>query len=256
MKTNVESLVFSITTLSATLPGAERRENTHEHQCVCVEVNTDVLSAWGTSTNTRKHAYLHRSWWWGTLCKSTRLCRCQSERRLVRQSGLLGLHPAHPRWCRSTAGERHKGFQAEYTHTHVQFISPHLRLLCFAKKEKTRAEGFLFKHEVTTYEHVLSAFVSARVTVEMLSKAWFYMGTFVLRDRNTARSICVAAYALNVQDGPRATWAITASYSNSECSRQSGVKNIVPLGDGVTSTSRQQNVLLNKELQKGKEWFF
>lgn len=34
-----------------------------------------------------------------------------------------------------------------------------------------------------TYQHVLSAFVSAGVTVEMLSKAWFYMSTFVLQHR-------------------------------------------------------------------------
>lgn len=41
----------------------------------------------------------------------------------------------------------------------------------------------LFSNESLTYQHVLPAFVSAGVTVEMLSKAWFYMGTFVLQNK-------------------------------------------------------------------------
>ncbi len=44
-------------------------------------------------------------------------------------------------------------------------------------------QGFLFSDEVQTYQHILSAFVSAGVTVEMLSKAWFYMSAFVLKHR-------------------------------------------------------------------------
>lgn len=34
-----------------------------------------------------------------------------------------------------------------------------------------------------TYQHIISAFVSARATVEMLSKAWLYMSPFILQDR-------------------------------------------------------------------------
>ena len=39
----------------------------------------------------------------------------------------------------------------------------------------------LMQDMVSTYQHVLSAFVSAGVTVEMLSKPWLYMCTFVLQ---------------------------------------------------------------------------
>lgn len=48
--------------------------------------------------------------------------------------------------------------------------------------------SFLISYEDLTYQHILSAFVSARVTVEMLSKARFYMSTFVLQHRKQSQN--------------------------------------------------------------------
>lgn len=44
------------------------------------------------------------------------------------------------------------------------------------------------RSEIQTHQHVLPAFVPARVTVEMLCEAWLYVGTFVLQQR-TQRSL-------------------------------------------------------------------
>lgn len=56
--------------------------------------------------------------------------------------------------------------------------------------DQGRAEtsaGFDFKtveqELCSTHQHVLSAFIPSGVTVEVLSKAWFYMSSFILQNR-------------------------------------------------------------------------
>lgn len=63
---------------------------------------------------------------------------------------------------------------------------------------ETNPEGLLFRYEVLTYQHILSAFVSAWVTVEVLSKAWFYMSSFVLQHRKDPRSKYIAVTTLDI----------------------------------------------------------
>lgn len=61
-----------------------------------------------------------------------------------------------------------------------------LAVLCInVTTEPSEINPFLhvISDEVLTYQHILSAFVSARVTVEMLSKAWLYMSAFILQHR-------------------------------------------------------------------------
>lgn len=112
MKTNVESRVFSITTLSATLPGAEGEKRRKPvfilTQLRASSTLTSRPGRYWSSAVAHEHAHLRRSWWWAILCKSTRLCRCRSGRRWGHRSGLLALRPEHLQWCHSTAAaDRH-----------------------------------------------------------------------------------------------------------------------------------------------------
>lgn len=110
MKTNVESRVFSITTLSATLPGAEgskKRKSLQLSLHVQQSIDRTLHRREGdAAVHTRAH--LRRSSWWAILCKSTRLCRCRSGRRWGRRSGLPALPPERLQLCHSTAAEKQK----------------------------------------------------------------------------------------------------------------------------------------------------
>lgn len=102
--------------------------------------------------------YQLRSLWWATRCKSIHLCKYQSGQISGRQSEAPDPLRVHPQWCHST-GENIT------SQVNGWRIKKGLQKKCWKQ---------------LTYKHVISPFVSGRITVEVFCKAWLHMCAFIL----------------------------------------------------------------------------